>query len=246
MSRSAPVLVLAVLAVLAFPSGSEAQRFARPLGPPGQDAMEEGGRLYEEGRQAVDEYRWSDAIEPLLQAYRLTGAAVALYGLGLAFRAIGRVRDARDAFDQLLEDHAAELDESMREQALEMHAEAAASVAVIALGELGGVGEQRIQLDGSAVDDDGERPLPLETDPGAHAVRVDRDGHVPFQWEGTLTVGERVPLEVTLEPEAPPLWTRPWLWGAVGGAVVVIAIVVAAVAQSAAQLDPRSEHVISL
>jgi hypothetical protein len=96
------------------------------------------------------------------------------------------------------------------------------------------------------MNDDASRPLPVETDPGAHNLRVDRDGHVPFEWEGTLAQGQRLALEVELEPEDPPLWTRPWLWAIVGAGVVAIAIVAAVVAQSAAQLDPRSEHVIQL
>ncbi len=244
--RFALAFCLSAILSTAAATSARAQRFAHPLGPPGQDAMEEGGRLYDEGRRAVDEYRWSDAIGPLQRAYELTGTYVALYGLALAFRATGRFRDARDAFDQLLDQHSAELDDAMRAQSEQMRQQAAASVAAIELLGLGGEGSARVELDGRDVVDDGSRPLPLEADPGTHSVRVDASGFVPFEWDGELTEGQRFSLEVELRPESSPIWTRPWLWAAAGGAVVVIVIIVAAVAQSEAQLDPRSEHSISL
>jgi hypothetical protein len=236
-----------VAATLVYSSGTAvAQRFERPPGEPSDEAMEEGSRLYEEGRVAADAARWADAIAPLARAYRLTGRPVALYSLALAFRATGRFRDARDACTQLIEDHGGELDDELRASAEEMLAQATASVAVITLRTLDDPGGQRLRLDGREVDDDGSRPLPIETDPGRHALRVDRAGHLPFEWEGQLDEGQHLSLDVALEPEPSSVWESPWLWAGVGAGAAAIAIVIAVVAQSAAQLEPRSEHTISL
>jgi len=56
--------------------------------------------------------------------------------------------------------------------------------------------------------------------PGAHRVRVEADGYRPFRRPVTVTAGGDLRVEVTLSPLRSPWYQSPWLWSAVGVAVV--------------------------
>jgi len=135
--------------------------------------MEEARSLYEQGSQAAEEQRWSDAIDLFELSYATSGAPVALFSLGYTLRAVGRFRDARDVFDQLLSGE--NVDSELVAQATELRAEVAPKVAILALAGLDSYGAPAIELDGAAAEDSGERPLSLEINPGDHHVRVEAD-----------------------------------------------------------------------
>ncbi|MEC7522431.1 MAG: PEGA domain-containing protein [Myxococcota bacterium] len=172
-------------------------RLERPAGEVDDATFERARGLYEEGLTHVDAGRWADALERFEASYRLSGIAAALFNAATTLRSMGRHRDARDAFDQLLADHD-DLDAGLREQAVARRHEEAGRVALILLSGLSDAPDARILLDGLAVEVEARDPAELETDPGRHAVRVEREGFESWREEVTLTDGERTRLRVDL------------------------------------------------
>lgn len=238
-------LLLSLLGLsLCGASGAAAQPWVGPSGEPSEEAVTEARALYARGSEAAEEQRWSDAIDHFERSYSLSGAAVALYSLGYTLRAVGRFRDARDAFDQLLEDPS--VDDDLRAQATPLREEVADKVAVLSLGGLELHDDARVQLDAVEVEDTGQRPLPVETDPGEHALRVDAPGFAPFEWRGSLGGGDRLTVRVELEAASTPWYQSPWLWVGAGTALVIAGIITAVIVQGNAQLDPRTEYHLEL
>lgn len=238
-------LPLALVALSSFlVSPALAQRWQGPSGEPSEEAMEEARALYEQGSQAAEEQRWSDAIDLFELSYATSGASVALFSLGYTLRAVGRFRDARDVFDQLLSDE--DIDPELFTQATDLRAEVAPKIAILTLAGLDSYEAPDIEVDGSTAEDDGERPLALEINPGDHHVRVEAHDYTAFSWEGRLAPGDRLSLDVVLERAGSSIFASPWLWVGVGAAVVLAVVITAVVLQSSAQLDPRTENHLAL
>lgn len=248
------LLVALVLACAVAPAAAAQARstWEGPADPPTAEELARARALYELGTEAAETHRWADALASFEQSYALSGASPALFSIGYALRALGHVRAARDAFDQLLTLHP-EVEPSIRQEAERLRGEVAARVAVLSLLGLPSAGEVRVVLDAEHVPDDGTRPLALETDPGEHSLRVDRDGHEPFLWEGALEPGARREVQVSLSPLGAgaggdegdgSLLTHPLFWTAVGVVVVATGVVVGVVLYEGAQLEPRTgEHI---
>jgi len=201
-----------------------------------------------EGTTAMDEARWADAVEAFREAHALVGSPVALYNLGFALRALGRYREALEAFDALL--GAGDLDEATRTDATSLRDEVRGRLATLAVE---GLPAETITLTLDALDlaDTGLRPLELPCDPGRHMLRIEAEGRLGFEWRGELDAGERRSVEAVLPPlpetprEAPPrsIADEPAFW-VILGVVLVGAGVGAGVggwaADEAAQLRPEA------
>ncbi|HEY8428372.1 MAG TPA: tetratricopeptide repeat protein [Sandaracinaceae bacterium] len=161
--------------------------------------VERARSLFIEGSRDVESYRWADAIPKFEEAYALSCAPSALYNLAMALRALGRHREARDAFDRLLANHS-DLGGELRTNAEQYRREEAARVAVLLLAGFGPDVRPDISFDGQGVTDDGTRPLRIETDAGAHTLVAQIPAHQPFLWEGRLGDGETRSVELTFEP----------------------------------------------
>ncbi len=208
---------------------------------PSRADLEEARARFVAGRAAIEAGRWADAVENFERAYALSSAPSALYNEAVALRALGRYLEARDALRLLLRRHADKLSATRREEAERYLQEAETQVASVRLVGLAHAVPHIVRLDARVVEDDGSRPLVLETDPGEHVVEVSRPHHEPFEWHGTLEPGETTTLQVTLRPHrSDPLDTpepardraqrreggggllsSPWFW--VGSAVVLAA-----------------------
>lgn len=159
---------------------------------------EEARALFVAGSAAVESGRWADAVGSFERAYQLTRAPSALYNLAVALRALGRHREARDAFARLLGEH--ELDDSMRARATTMRQEEAARVAVLELVGLDDRPGTTLRFDGRDVPDPGERPVRIETDAGSHTLIAERAGFERFVWQGTLGDGAHETVRIALRP----------------------------------------------
>jgi len=230
---------------LVWASPAAAQRWSRPAGEPDADAMAEARRLYQLGTEAVEGHRWSDGLAYFEESYALSGVHAALYSIAFTLRVLGRVRDSRDAFDQLMSDHP-DLPDELRVDAERYRQEVASRVSVLAVAGIPEAPTPSVTFDGAAATDDGARPLVLETDPGEHALRIEVEGLSPFTWQGSLERGERLFLDAVFEDEgAPAIWSSPLFWIAVGAAVVAAGVVTGIVLYEGAQLDPRtSPHIV--
>ncbi len=173
-----------------------------------QDAAREEFRS---GEAAALEERWADSERHFRRAFELSGVVAALVNQAVALRALGRHRDARDAFDRALEMRP---QEALRSQIQEWRGESAARVAVLVLTGLEPRVTHDVALDGVSTGDGQERPLRLETDSGRHALVVRREGHVPWLWQGDTHDGQSLRLQVEMEQEAQPrsLASHPWFW----------------------------------
>jgi hypothetical protein len=206
---------------------------------------EEAVEAFDEGTRLADEGRWADALPLFRRAYELTGVPTALFNVGFALRALGRYVESRAAFDELL---TLRLDDADREEASSLRAEVAGRIATVELEGLEAPeGTYEVRLDGIVMEDDGARPLEVESDPGTHRVEVRRAGREPFDWSGTLGEGQVRTLTVSL-PElpgagGPGIVAEPWLWIVVGVVVLGGAITIGVVADSESQLDPTAGRI---
>jgi Tetratricopeptide repeat/PEGA domain len=184
--------LLVSLLFLVIPATASAQEHE-----PSDAEIAEARALFMAGQAAVDSGRWADAVESFSRAYDLSHVPAALYNLGFALRALGRHREARDAFDRLLEEHP-RFDRDLRREANRYRAESAGRIARLSLSGLEESRRYVVRFDGEAVNDDGRRPLEVEGDPGAHTVTVRAPGFNPFVWEGTLTDGQQLTVDVDM------------------------------------------------
>ena len=190
------MLTLLLVPELVHPERAAAQTTQRELTAA---EREEARALFVAGSAAVESGRWADAVSSFERAYVLTGAPSALYNLALALRALGRHREARDAFDRLLREHTID-DPALRAEAEQMRADEAVRVAVLELVGLEDGVEHSVRLDGREIEDRGQRPLEVESDAGTHTLVAEREGHRPFVWEGSLADGARRSVRVLFQP----------------------------------------------
>jgi hypothetical protein len=228
-------------------SAQRVERWAGPVGDPTESELSEARSLYERGSRAVDDFRFADGLRFFERAYQLSGMGAALFGVGFALQSMGRFRDARDAFDTLLTRHE-DLPEDFRARAERFRGENESRVAVLSLVGLPD-GVALVELDGAAVEDRGQRPLDLETDPGVRRLRVDVRGHAPFDWEGRAREGERLEIVVDVQPmdaaDDGSILESPWLWGGVGVAVIAVGVIVGVVLYNGAQIEPQlPDHIV--
>src|SRR3972149_6272050 len=111
--------LFAALGLVLVASTAEAQRrysLDRPRGEPTPAALQEARSLFLSGSSAVEAGRRAGALQSFERAYELAGVSAALYNAATALRSLGRHRDARDAFLQLLSAHG-DLDANLRREA---------------------------------------------------------------------------------------------------------------------------------
>lgn len=226
-------------------AGPSAAQWRGPEGEPTEAELGEARELYRRGTEAVESHRPSEAVAAFERSYALSGASVALYSLAYTLQVLGRYREARDAFDQLLREHG-ELEPSIASDARRLRAEVAGRVAILSLAGLPEEGAPTVLLDGERVPDPGERPLSVETDPGLRALRVEAAGFEPFTWRGELAAGDRLALDVAMEPIGGSITDSSLFWIAIGATILTVGVITGVILYDNAQLQPRSAHHITL
>jgi tetratricopeptide (TPR) repeat protein len=185
-------------------------------------APPEAREQYRIGLEAMENGRWADALGAFRRSYELNPTVPALYNQGVVLRSLGRLREARDTFARLLDEHP-DAPADAREAANEMGREVAERIAELVVLNLPAPRFRLgLRLDGAPIDDPGDRPLSLEVDPGEHTLGVLREGYDPFEWRGALGDGEQREVRVELEKTGIPLWA----WIAAGSGVVLGAVIV--------------------
>lgn len=177
------------------------------------------------GQEAADSGRWADALREFEQAYLMSGVPTALFNAGMALRALGRHKEARDTFDRLIESHP---DSAATAQARPLREEEAARVAVLELAGLDPEGAYELRLDGRRLEIAIAPTVELEVDPGRHGLSAEREGYQTFTWDGQLGDGERERIQIVMaelerpaEPvESDSIAKSPILWIAVAAVVV--------------------------
>lgn len=208
---------------------------------PSEDDLEQARALFIAGGAAVDAGRWSDAINSFERAYALSCAPSALYNLAMAYRALGRHREARDQFARLLRQHP-DLGGELSRSATTFAREEGARVAVLELVGIDPDLHPEISFDGRLVPDEGTRPIRLETDAGPHGLVARIDQHQPFLWEGALADGQTEQVQVRFEAIVSGGGLDPLvvILPIIAGALVIGGIVAGVVVQNDAQLPPHA------
>ncbi len=213
-------------------------QLARPDGEPTEADLERALGLYEDATAELDAARWADAARLFAEVYRLSGLAAALFNHATALRSLGRHRDARDAFRQLLGQHP-ELSDERRSDAEARMREEAGRVALVLVAGLDDAPNARVTFDGAAVPAL-SHPVEIETDPGPHAVGVQRPGFSPWRRELTLGDGERETVRVELEAlDTEEVYESPWFWTILGAVLLGGGIAIGLLVQDGVQLEPR-------
>lgn len=149
---------------------------------------------FEAGVAASNQGRWQDALREFEQARAIQATAPVLYNLGLAQRAVGRMRDARATFRALIEQHGARLANDRRAEIQGYITEADGAVGRIELTV--SPANATVAIDGVATS---ERAV--EVDPGRHEIVVSAPGHQQSRREVDLRRGSSATMDVRLERE---------------------------------------------
>jgi hypothetical protein len=176
------VVALAAAVVLVSTAG-------RAQTPGGSSA--EARQHFERGVQAAEEARWQDAIRELQAARDIRPTPSVHYNLGMAYRAVGRNREAITAFEQ----YNASAGPSGRAR------EVNAMIAALRAG-LGHVvvrlepASATLTIDGAAVPP-GEGPY--EVDPGSHVLVAEATGYRATTRSITVAPGARTEVRLRLD-----------------------------------------------
>lgn len=241
MAGGLPVrLTLSLLFVALLPGVAHAQEI---IACDATADTTEARQLFEAGRAAAADQRWTEAEERMRRAWQLSCRPSALMNVGLALRSLGRAREARDVFRQVLSLEG--LDDENRDRAQRYLNDVTAQVAALELTAIAPALRPEITLDGRALTDDGARPIRLETDPGAHSLVLRIEEHQPFLWNGDLSDGEVRRIAVEFDPipvrEVEDGFEYGWIILAIGlAAAIGTGIAVGVVLQNDAQLQPNS------
>ncbi len=159
-----------------------------------QNASTEARAHFDAGVAASNQGRWQDALREFEQARAIQATAPVLYNLGLAQRAVGRIRDGRATFRALIEQHGPRLSAERRTEIQGYITEADAAVGRIELTVT--PAEATVTLDGAPL---AERSV--EVDPGRHEVIARAAGHQQSRREIEVRRGGSATIELRLERE---------------------------------------------
>lgn len=197
--------------------------------PPANDKPSDADtarELYVSGHEAARVGRWADALKRFEASFSLAPNAATLFNIAVAMRSLGRHKEARNAFDRLLQSYGAELDEPTRTQAKTLRAEEAARLAVVRVTTFVPC---MLRIDGALSSDRGVAERVVEVDAGRRAFSVECPKRKPMTRE--LKVAEGARTQLTLKPPLlkPIVVTRvtparspvPWVLVGVGGAAAL-------------------------
>jgi hypothetical protein len=233
------------LALFAAPLGVSAQP-APPTGAPVAASTDVARTQFEAGVAHMAESHWQEAAEAFDASMRARATASSALNLGISLKNLGRLVEARVRLQQFLEMASAEQHREHDTRVQGLLGEIARGVARVHIADLSpatavvSIDNRRAQLNeaGEAV-----------VDPGAHTVRAEAPGYVPFEERVELAPGGTRDLRVAMaaapsvvaapttvervvvvnqpaptQPAARPLYRQWWFWTIIGGAVVAGAV----------------------
>lgn len=273
MPRLACSRALLLAASLALPSAARAQaaptttattptNAAPSSSAPAADPRDAEARsLFEQGVTALADERYADAYSAFSRSYEIRRVASVALNLGIALRALGRVTEARQRFNEFLEMASQPQHERHDREVGAYIADVSRRIARLHVAALEPE-SARILVDGRRVTRDANDDIAV--DPGEHQIEAQLQGFTGAPQRITLESGGRAEVRlrltevrpdprVTLGPSGgnsaqtgggrpsapPPITSSPWFWVGVGlGAAAVIATTTAVVLSTREQALP--------
>ncbi len=209
--KTAWLIALIVFGLLAFPLQAAAQ------------SKDPAVEHFERGVALLDDAQYAGAAAELERSLALRETAPVLYNLGLAYRGVGRYRDAIKQFERFLVIRDEKKHKKMAELVETLLKELKAALVHVDLRVSGGATSIRLD-DQPFAQHDGS--FPIELDPGEHAFEAERSGYSPVRRSLSLKPGEQttVALDASSQPkpakvtiEVTPSEAEIWLDGKLVG-----------------------------
>lgn len=212
----------------------------------------EARALFEQGVTALADERYSDALTAFARSYEIRRVASVALNLGIALRAVGRVTEARQRFNEFLEMASAAQHERHDREVAGYIQDVSRRIARIHVAAVEPE-QARVLVDGRRVTLDEHDEVAV--DPGEHRVEAQLPGYSAAEPQRvTLEAGGRADVRLRLVAERPdprvtlttgngqqtntaqqgngrspspppPITSNPWLWVGVGlGVVAAIAV----------------------
>lgn len=138
--------------------------------PPADPVREEARAHFQRGVEYIGAERWADAIAELRRAQELRVTPPVMYNLGLAYRAVGRNRDAMTAFREFERLSGASVNVELSARVDAYMQELAAGIGRVVLEVEPPTA--RVRIDGDEV----RANASIEVDPGRHVVVAEAEG----------------------------------------------------------------------
>jgi len=159
------------------------------------DREKERTALYKQGVALGEAGRWAEAVEKFRAVIAIRPAPPALFTLGEAEEHLGRLRDAKQAFEQALQSARAGGHREVAKAAASALAALGPRIPTVVVRVAGGPRpDAEARLDGERVSFD----EPVEADPGKHLVVVRAPGAAAFEQRVVLTESQRLTVQATL------------------------------------------------
>jgi hypothetical protein len=228
--RTSAQLTLLLAVALARPAPAAAQ--SPPADPTADDPQARAGESFELGMRLMEEQNWSGALAAFERAYQLAPHYAVLFNIGFCQKQLQRYPEALASFERYLADGGEQVRPEKRAEAEQAIADLRLLLAEVVV---------TVDRDGAEVLVDervhGTSPLaePLVLGAGHHVVIARARDHRDARAEFDLAPGERLELELVLEPlvavapgppagpepppppAEPPAWYEDWLGWTLGG-----------------------------
>lgn len=214
--------------------------------PADNNRVQRARELFMRGVERLQQQLYTDALNDFEASFELVRRPNSLNNIGVCLRAIGRHREARDRFNQLLTEFP-NADPGFLDQARQFRDEEARKVVTLTLTGLPDVEGITVRIDSRDADMPAARPARFEVDPGMRSVDVSAPDYEVFHWSERATEGESLEVPVNMVPiERQSIVSSPWLWIAVVAVVAAGAGVTYYFVDKDAQLDSRTPITVHL
>jgi hypothetical protein len=153
--------------------------------------------LFQQGMQAMERNRFDEAVELLRASLESSARPPTAFNLALALRATGRLADASQYLERLLEGRYGDVPDSGVDEARELLATIVADMAELRI-DIDGPDDAQLRVDGALVAP-AEDGVVMRLDPGRHVVVLSASEHRTVERDVRLARGERARFTLRLE-----------------------------------------------
>lgn len=265
-----PSLLAATIALYSTVASAQASSTGSSNTPPADQtstttatsdpATEEARRLFEAGVAALQDERYADALSLFEQSYRIRRSASVVLNMGISLRALGRLVEARQRFQEFRELASPALRERFDRDVTGYLADIDR--------RLGHLRITRLEPPNAIVTIDNRR-VTLDSnnetlvDPGERRIEAEAPGYTNFRQTVRIDTGSRVEIPIVLQPvprtdaraeltarerttqaTEQPVTSQWWFWTGVGLVAAAAVIVPIAIVATAEEPLPPPEIVV--